>query len=51
MQSSLFPLYDPNPQTYIENIFYARPGDYRAATQSVYRGAANASSVLLPVVP
>jgi putative CocE/NonD family hydrolase len=51
VQSTLFPLYDRNPQTYVDNIFYARSGDYRAATQSVYRGAATASSVLLPIVP
>jgi putative CocE/NonD family hydrolase len=51
VQSSLFPLYDRNPQTYVDNIFYAQPADYRPATQSVYRGAGTASSVLLPVVP
>jgi hypothetical protein len=51
VQSSLFPLYDRNPQTYVENIFYARPGDYRTATESVYHGSGTASSVLLPVVP
>jgi putative CocE/NonD family hydrolase len=51
VQSSLFPLYDRNPQTYVENIFNAKPKDYRPATESVYRGAATASSVLLPVVP
>jgi putative CocE/NonD family hydrolase len=51
VQSSLFPLYDRNPQTYVDNIFNAKPGDYRAATQSVYRGGATASSVLLPLVP
>ncbi len=50
VQSSLFPLYDRNPQTYVDNIFYARPADYRNATMSVYRGATTASSVLLPVV-
>jgi hypothetical protein len=50
VQSSLFPLYDRNPQTYVENIFNARASDYQAATQSVYRGAASASSVLLPIV-
>ena len=50
VQSSLFPLYDRNPQTYVDNIFYAKPGDYRAATQSVYHGVGNASSVMLPVV-
>jgi uncharacterized protein len=51
VQSSLFPLYDRNPQTYVDNIFYARPGDYRSATQSDYRGGATASSVLLPIKP
>ena len=50
VQSSLFPLYDRNPQTYVENIFYAKPGDYKAATESVYYGAKTASSVLLPIV-
>ena len=49
VQSSLFPLYDRNPQSYVDNIFNARPGDYKTATQSVYYGAANASRVLLPV--
>jgi putative CocE/NonD family hydrolase len=51
VQSSLFPLYDRNPQTYVENIFNAQAGDYRAVTESVYRGAATDSSVLIPVAP
>jgi putative CocE/NonD family hydrolase len=50
VQSTLFPLYDRNPQTYVENIMYAKPGDYRKATQSVWFGGANASAVWLPVV-
>lgn len=50
VQSSLFPLYDRNPQTWVDNIFDARPADYRPATQSVQRGAAQASRLLLPVV-
>jgi putative CocE/NonD family hydrolase len=50
IQSSLFPLYDRNPQTYVDNIFNAPAGSYRAATQSIYRGGAHASAVLLPVV-
>jgi uncharacterized protein len=49
VQSSLFPLYDRNPQTFVENIFDARPDDYKAATQSIYRGPGAASRVLLPV--
>ena len=51
VQSSLFPLYDRNPQTYVENIFNAKPADYKTVTESIYRGATNASSVLLPLVP
>ncbi|MCU6455214.1 CocE/NonD family hydrolase [Sphingomonas sp. A2-49] len=51
VQSSLFPLYDRNPQTYVPNIFFARPGDYRKATVTLRRGGATPSAVLLPVVP
>jgi hypothetical protein len=51
VQSSLFPLYDRNPQTFVPNIFYARPSDYRPATQRIYYGGATPSAVLLPVVP
>ena len=51
VQSSLFPIYDRNPQTYVPNIFYAKPGDYRKATQSIYAAAATASAVYLPIVP
>ena len=51
IQSSLFPLYDRNPQTYVENIFFAKPADYVQATQSVFRSAEQASAVWLPVAP
>ena len=51
VQSSLFPLYDRNPQTFVPNIFHARPADYRKATQSVFYGGPSASAVLLPIVP
>lgn len=50
VQSSLFPLYDRNPQTYVPNIFFAKPSDYRASTVTIERGGASASSVLLPIV-
>jgi len=49
VQSSLFPVYDRNPQTYVENIFNAKPSDYKAAMESVYRGAKAASAVWLPI--
>ena len=51
VQSTLFPLYDRNPQTYVDNIMYAKPDDYRKATQSIAFGGAQASAVVLPVVP
>jgi predicted acyl esterase len=50
IQSSWFPLYDRNPQTFIKNIFLAKPGDFKAATQRVYRAPDHASYVELPVV-
>jgi len=51
VQSSWFPLYDRNPQTFVPNIFFARPGDYKAATQSILTGGETASAVMLPIVP
>jgi putative CocE/NonD family hydrolase len=51
VQSTLFPLYDRNPQTFVPNIFYARPADYRKATQSIYFGGATPSAIYLPIVP
>lgn len=50
IQSSWFPLYDRNPQTYVENIFFAKPGDFRKATQRIYQSGLQASSIELPVV-
>jgi hypothetical protein len=51
IQSSWFPLYDRNPQTYVPNIFFASPEDYVKATQSIYRSTERASAVWLPLVP
>jgi hypothetical protein len=50
VQSSWFPLYDRNPQTFVPNIFFARPGDYQPATQRIYHAPGQASFVELPVV-
>jgi putative CocE/NonD family hydrolase len=51
VQSSLFPLYDRNPQTFVPNIFLAKKADYKPATVTLVRGGASASAVWLPVVP
>ena len=52
VQSSWFPLYDRNPQTFVPNIFWAKPADYRKAVQRIYHGPApdQASFVELPLV-
>ena len=50
VQSSWFPLYDRNPQTFVPNIFWAKPEDYRKATQRIYHSADQTSVVELPVV-
>ena len=50
VQSSLFPIYDRNPQNYIDNIFFAKPGDYKKATIKIFDGGKAASFVDLPVV-
>ncbi len=50
VQSSWFPLYDRNPQTFVPNIFFAKPADYVRATQRIYRAPGAASFIELPVV-
>ena len=50
VQSSWFPLYDRNPQTYVANIFWAKPEDYRVARQKVFHSPEQESFVELPVV-
>ncbi|HET8764788.1 MAG TPA: CocE/NonD family hydrolase, partial [Rhodanobacter sp.] len=49
IQSSLFPLYDRNPQTYVANILFAQPGDYQKATVTIEHGPEARSAVLLPL--
>jgi hypothetical protein len=50
VQSSWFPLYDRNPQTFVPNIFWAKPADYRKAIQRVHHAPGEASFVELPLV-
>ena len=50
VQSSWFPLYDRNPQTFVPNIFFAKPSDYKKAEQRIYSSAGDASFIELPVV-
>ncbi len=50
IQSSWFPLYDRNPQTFVKSIFWAKPEDYKKATQRIYNTTDNASFIELPLV-
>ena len=50
VQSSWFPLYDRNPQHYVDNIFFAKPEDFVKANVRVYHAPAHASFIELPVV-
>jgi putative CocE/NonD family hydrolase len=49
VQSSWFPLYDRNPQTYVENIMKAPADAYKAETVSIYGSAKYPSHLDLPV--
>ncbi len=51
IQSSWFPLYDRNPQTFVPNIFTAKKEDYRKAVQRIYASAEYPSRIELPVLP
>ena len=50
VQSSWFPLYDRNPQTFVPSIFWAKPEEFRKATQRVWHAPGKASFVELPLV-
>jgi len=45
VQSSWFPLYDRNPQTFVPSIMTAAPSDYKPAEERIYSG----SRIELPV--
>jgi putative CocE/NonD family hydrolase len=50
IQSTWFPLYDRNPQTFVQNIMTARPPDYKPATITIYSGPRHASAIEMPVM-
>ena len=50
VQSSWFPLYDRNPQTFVENIAWAKPESYQRATQRIHHAARSPSFIELPLL-
>jgi putative CocE/NonD family hydrolase len=47
VQSTWFPLYDRNPQTFVPNIMTATPADFQKTTQRIYPN----SHLILPILP
>ena len=50
IQSTWFPLYDRNPQTFVPNIMTAKPEDYKTATITIYSDKAHDSNVQVPLM-
>jgi putative CocE/NonD family hydrolase len=50
IQSTWFPLYDRNPQSFVPNIMTAKPRDYRPATISIYSGPGHDSTLQVPLM-
>jgi putative CocE/NonD family hydrolase len=50
VQSSWFPLYDRNPQTFVPNIMFAPPESYQKATQRVWRTTEFPTMIELPLI-
>jgi predicted acyl esterase len=50
IQSSWFPLYDRNPQTFVPNIMKAKRGEFEPETITIYSGPGHESSVQVPVM-
>jgi putative CocE/NonD family hydrolase len=51
IQSTWFPLYDRNPQTFVPNIMKAKPEDYKPATITIYSEPGHESELHIPVMP
>ncbi len=51
IQSSWFPLYDRNPQSFVPDIMTAKPEEYKAATISVVTDSYHPSQITLPIIP
>ena len=51
IQSTWFPVYDRNPQSWVANIFEAKAGDFAAQTHTIWHSAAHPSRVEVTIVP
>ena len=51
IQSTWFPLVDRNPQTFVPNIYFAKPEDFQKATHRVFRSSHHSTSLNFGVMP
>lgn len=51
VQSSMFPLVDRNPQSWVPNIYKAKETDFKPATIQIQVGGPSASRIVLPILP
>ena len=50
VQSTWFPLYDRNPQTFVPNIMTAKPTDYQPASITLYSDPEHDSTLQVPLI-
>ena len=50
IQSTWFPLYDRNPQTFVPNIMTAKPENYKPATITIYSDPDHESNLQMPLM-
>jgi hypothetical protein len=50
VQSTWFPLYDRDPQTFVPNIMTAKPEDFKPATITIYSDPEHDSTLQVPLV-
>jgi putative CocE/NonD family hydrolase len=51
IQSTWFPLVDRNPQTFVPNIYLAKPEDFQKATHRIWRNDAHPATFSFGMVP
>jgi predicted acyl esterase len=50
VQSTWFPLYDRNPQTFVPNIMTAKPANYKPATVTIFSDSEHDSTLQVPLI-
>ena len=51
IQSTWFPLVDRNPQTFVPNIYFAKPEDFQRSTHRIFRSVDHPTSLKIGILP